>query len=344
MVHGERGPAGPGGAAGAAVPERRRRRGSTALRRSGRGGAPAKDSGQTSAGKSAGPAGHPACKRTERRILRCRQAGDAGGGHRAAVSSPGAGPPACRVPCRLRWGLASGERHRMRRAGDGDQRLLRGLASHPRRGLPAGVRDRQSSVGRPAGRPRHRTGDTALGRGGDKGLGTGERSATRPAGAHLSPGAGHRALRRLLLHLHRGRGSAGIPGHPRTGRRLVRPQLRRIVANLRSCLRHRNVVDGRGRAHPRPAERRRPYRTGRRGGPGPAVGRGRAMGLRRQPDSNPHGGQHAGDAIAHHQVPPDEHSPGTAGSVRGNRLPRLPGLPVRAGKAGRLAVGDAAGG
>ena len=77
---------------------------------------------------------------------------------------------------------------------------------------------------------------------------------------------------------------------------------------------------------------------------GPAVGRGRAMGLRRQPDGNPHGGQHAGDAIAHHQVPPDEHSPGTAGSVRGNRLPRLPGLPVRAGKAGRLAVGDAAGG
>ena len=106
----------------------------------------------------------------------------------------------------------------------------------------------------------------------------GERSATRPAGAHLSPGAGHRALRRLLLHLHRGRGSAGIPGHPRTGRRLVRPQLRCIAANLRSCLRHRNVVDGRGRAHPRPAERRRPYRTGRRGGPGPAVGRGRAMG------------------------------------------------------------------
>ena len=45
--------------------------------------------------------------------------------------------PAHSKPCRLRWGLASGECHCLRRAGHGDKRLPRGLASHPGRGLPA---------------------------------------------------------------------------------------------------------------------------------------------------------------------------------------------------------------
>ena len=50
-------------------------------------------------------------------------------------------------------GLATGQRHRMRRAKRAGQRLPRGMAWHPRRGLPPGFRDRTCSVGGVDGRP-----------------------------------------------------------------------------------------------------------------------------------------------------------------------------------------------
>ena len=160
-----------------------------------------------------------AAKGADRTTDLCRsQARTVSGGHRDPFPSPGAGPPAHSKPCRLRWGLASGECHCLRRAGHGDKRLPRGLASHPGRGLPARFRDRKGSTGCAAGRSRYRTGSAPLGRGRGKGFGTGERPAARLVGTHLSPGAGHCPIRRIFLHFHRGRGAAGILGHPRAGR------------------------------------------------------------------------------------------------------------------------------
>ena len=125
-------------------------------------------------------------------------------------------------------------------------------------------------------------------------------SAPRPAGPHLPSRAGHRPLRRLVLHVHGRSHAAGVAGVEGRGRRLVGPELRGVSSYLRPRLRHRNAVDGRRRAHPGPAGRRRSSDLEDEEALGIAPGRGRALGIRRQPDSHAHGRQHSGDALANH--------------------------------------------
>ena len=87
-------------------------------------------------------------------------------------------------------------------------------------------------------------------RSGGKGLGTSRRFAPRPAGTHLSPRAGYRSLRRLVLHVDRRRRAAGLAGSTQAGCRLVQRRCHRPPAHLRSGLRNRNLAHGRCRAHP----------------------------------------------------------------------------------------------
>ena len=121
-------------------------------------------------------------------------------------------------------------------------------------------RDRPRRVARAAGDARYRAGRLRARGGSRQDRRARPRAAPRSAGAHLSPRARYRALRRLVLYLHAGGGVTGRARNPRRRLRLVQPQRRQRTAHLRSRLRHRHAADGRRRAHPRPPPTRRPDR------------------------------------------------------------------------------------
>ena len=114
-----------------------------------------------------------------------------------------------------------------------------------------------------------------------------------------------------------------------------------VVAALRIC----DPACGTGTLLMAAAERIRDLRNAAgRGDPedeevlGLLLGRGCAMGLRRQLDRDAHGRQHPGYALSDHQVQPHERPQGAPRCVRRRALPRLLGLPAsRSGPAGGLA-------